>query len=241
MISRRRFRLSRGRRLDFNSIALVSLNRNPILGSYAKMRFSGRNERAELPSLKNLFVKLNGDLFKIANRKPSVCWDAEQLNQLEIMILILEDRRFFNHLGFDMVSISREIWKAMTFRRYGGASTIDMQLVRTLTDYRASTVRRKLYEIILSIIIQFHYSKLEILRSYLDCAYFGHGLRGVDVASSRIYGVAAEHLTFEQAAELAAMLVYPYPKSPTAEWQTRVRRRALYAIKLFPILKSKIS
>jgi membrane peptidoglycan carboxypeptidase len=91
----------------------------------------------------------------------------DPLTDFEILVLILEDRRYFEHHGIDIRSSIREIRRAVTLHRYGGASTIDMQFVRTATDYRQKTLRRKLYEMLLAWIIQYRYNKFEILRSYL--------------------------------------------------------------------------
>lgn len=127
----------------------------------------------------------------------------------------------------------------MTLHRFGGASTIDMQFVRTATDYRRKTLRRKLYEMLLAWIIQYRYNKFEILRSYLACAYFGSHLYGIERASQKIFDTSSYKLTFDQSAELAAMLVYPCPLRPTPEWRAKVSRRADYAKRLYPRLKKR--
>jgi membrane peptidoglycan carboxypeptidase len=155
------------------------------------------------------------------------------------MTLILEDRRFFDHRGIDTKSAIREISRAITFRRHGGASTIDMQFVRTATGYRQKTIRRKLYEIFLVFIIQFRYSKVVILRSYLACAFFGSHLFGANRASQTLYGRDADNLTIDEAAELAAMLVYPRPRSPTPAWELKVKRRARYGIRIYVANKER--
>jgi monofunctional biosynthetic peptidoglycan transglycosylase len=121
----------------------------------------------------------------------------------------------------------------MTFRRHGGASTIDMQFVRTATGYRQKTLRRKIYEIILAVVIQFRYNKIVILRSYLACAFFGSHLKGAHKAAKKMYGVDANELSVDEAAIVAAMLVYPRPLSPTPQWQTKVQRRADYGKRIY--------
>ena len=112
--------------------------------------------------------------------------------------------------------------------KHGGASTIDMQFVRTATGFREKTIRRKLYEIFLAVLIQYRYSKRTILRSYLRCAFFGSHLIGANRAALALFGVSMYQLSLEQAATLAAMLVYPLPLHPTAEWSAKVVRRAGY-------------
>jgi len=69
---------------------------------------------------------LHTDLFTIDKKVPWWISD-EPLNAVERMVLILEDRRFFWHAGFDWRSGLRELLRAMTVQPHGGASTIDMQ------------------------------------------------------------------------------------------------------------------
>ena len=128
-------------------------------------------------SLRDLLVQLNRDLLEI-EKYILLTFEWDPLSNFEIMVLILEGRRFTRHFGFDVFSFIRELIKALSFRKYGGASTIDMQFVRTVTGYRDRTLRRKLYEILLAVLIQIKFTKLEILRSYLNAAFFGSHLIG---------------------------------------------------------------
>lgn len=179
-------------------------------------------------------IKIHLDLFKVhANVSPWLAYHPETLTPLEKFVLVLEDRRFLSHRGFDGKSVLRESLRAFTFRRHGGASTIDMQFVRTSTGYKQRTLRRKAYEIFLAALIQFRYSKIVILRSYLACAYFGSHLRGADQAARKIFNKPANDLLDEEAAFIAAMLVYPRPLCPTSEWHSKVQRRADYGKRIY--------
>ena len=196
-----------------------------------------RTSLSHLFSLRRTLVQLHLDLFKVHSKFQ---YDfADPLTDLERLVLILEDRRFFEHHGIDVISCVRELWRAVTLRRFGGASTIDMQFVRTATGYRHKTLRRKLYEMLLAWIIQYRYNKFEILRSYLACAYFGSHLYGVERAARTVFNMSSHLLTFDQSAELAAMLVYPCPLVPTPEWRGKVRGRADYAKRFYPRLKKR--
>lgn len=157
----------------------------------------------------------------------------EKLTTLEKMVIALEDRRFMRHAGVDLKSVVREVVRAAMLRRHGGASTIDMQFVRTATEYKQKTIFRKLYEVLLTIIIQYRYSKIVILRSYLRHAYFGTRLIGADAAARSLYGKAADDLDLDQSAELAAMLVYPKPRKTDQIWSEKVRRRASYGKSIY--------
>lgn len=163
-----------------------------------------------------------------------------ELSKLELMVLVLEDRRFVGHVGVDKWSVAREVVKLVTGRKYGGASTIDMQFVRTATGYRAHTLKRKLYEVLLAILIQFRYDKIEILDSYLACAYFGFGLRGAEMAAQKVFGKAANKLSLTEAAFISAMLAHPRPSNAPLVWERRVRARAAYAMEVYMSRKQRL-
>ena len=185
-----------------------------------------------LPSLRTALTRVHKDLFAIDKL---IKWDRDDpLLPVEKMTLILEDRRFFMHNGIDFRSCLRELFRMLTAQPFGGASTIDMQFVRTATQFREKTIRRKLYEMFLARIIQYRYNKMQVLRSYLGCAYFGSHLYGLDAICKEVYSKEPEALSLSEAAEVAAMLVYPRPRVPTAEWRAKVSRRANYGMRLYP-------
>lgn len=191
-------------------------------------------------SPRRMLVRIHKDLFKIEARMSYEYGTPEPLSPFEIMVLILEDRRFFQHHGIDLISCLRETKRALLFQRHGGASTIDMQFVRTATGYRQRTLRRKLYEMFLAWLIQYRYNKFEILRSYLKCAFFGSHLYGFEAAIQRIYDKNdGDKLDLDESAQLAAMLVYPRPLSPNPEWERKLSRRANHAKWLYPRLKQR--
>ncbi|WFP66124.1 transglycosylase domain-containing protein [Mesorhizobium sp. WSM4904] len=150
------------------------------------------------------------------------------------MTIILEDRRYFNHYGIDCRSIVREVWKAATFCQHGGASTIEMQFIRTVNSRRELTMYRKFREGLLALLANFHFNKIALLRSYLDIAFFGSGLIGRHRASEVMYDKAVYELSPKEAAVLASMLVYPKPLHENPVWRAKVERRSNYAIRLLP-------
>src|SRR4051794_4919227 len=88
--------------------------------------------KLKIRSPRELLIKIHLDLFRIDSKvQPSLAYYPRELTNLEKLTLVLEDRRFLLHYGFDVKSAVREISRAVTFRQHGGASTIDMQFVRT--------------------------------------------------------------------------------------------------------------
>jgi membrane peptidoglycan carboxypeptidase len=187
-------------------------------------------------------LKLKADLAQVHRHiQPFSVNAPAALTALELMTIVLEDRRFFRHPGVDLRSVIRETSKALMGQKHGGASTIDMQFVRTATGFRQHTLRRKLYEALLSTAIQFRYEKLSILRSYLACAYFGSGLIGADAAARKMFGKDAERLGLREAALIGAMLACPRPLNGSASWETRVRRRAAYGLRVYASNKVRLN
>ena len=188
------------------------------------------------------FARLRSDLRRIdQNVRAMPQTRASALTALELMTIAVEDRRFFHHPGVDARSVLRETLRVLTGRKHGGASTIDMQFVRTVTGFKAPTVKRKVYEAFLALAIQFRHEKLEILRSYLACAYFGSGLTGADAAAQRIFNKKADRLGLEEAALISAMLAYPRPLHGLPRWEQRARRRAAYAVAVFDRRKRRLA
>lgn len=188
-----------------------------------------RIQPKSIPSLRRFLVRMHSDLFRISDFVSR--WEDHQpLSTFEKVVLTLEDKRFFRHSGFDITATLREAFKKITLRKHGGASTIDMQFVRTVTGYRQRTFSRKIYEMLLAFFIQFRYSKITILRSYLDCAYFGTGITGARQGSQESFDKEIEELDDQEASELAAMLVYPRPRKPSLSWYQKVAKRGNYGL-----------
>lgn len=176
---------------------------------------------------RNILIDLNRDLLTISEYM-SEYDDYCELNDLCYFVMALEDRRFFRHCGFDFFSFIREAFKAVRNKKHGGASTIDMQLVRTITGFKDLTVYRKFYEVILAVLLNFKFSKKQIIMCYLRNAFFGSRLIGAEKAAS-FFNKSVCELTVDESACLAAMLLRPKPLIPSDKWFESIRVRALYA------------
>ena len=171
------------------------------------------------PSLRSSLLRLHKDIISLREMADATKNDSS-LTWVEKAVIVLEDRRFFHHCGYDWKSISRELIKAATFQRHGGASTIDIQLLRTISGRYERTLRRKIRECLGARTLQLKLSKIEILLEF--------------------YGKASDDLDMDQAAFIASLLVYPKPRIPTANWQTKVGRRAQYGRLLLRTLKQDL-
>jgi membrane peptidoglycan carboxypeptidase len=201
-----------------------------------------RTSPFRVPFPRRLLIRIHQDLFRIEARTSKYVDWPDALLLVEKMILISEDRRFFRHNGVDYWSCLRELYKIITFQRHGGASTIDMQFVRTATGYYDHNLRRKLYEMLLAILVQYKYSKIEISRSYLNIAFFGSHIYGVRSAANSMFKKESwelDYLTPQEAATIAAMLIYPRPLVPIQAWTDKVSQRAQYILMLYPLLEQR--
>jgi len=128
-----------------------------------------------------------------------------------------EDQRFMTHHGFDLVEINKayeEIKKDKT-KRARGASTISMQLARTLFLWKDRNIIRKGLEAYYTVLLELFLSKTRIMELYLNMVDWGTGIMGAEAASQKYYNVSARDLTDYQAATLAAILPNPHKWSPT--------------------------
>jgi membrane peptidoglycan carboxypeptidase len=99
-------------------------------------------------------------------------------------VIAIEDQRFYDHNGVDLIRIAAAVLRNLhEGRRAEGGSTITQQLARQSFLTRDKTYRRKIKEVILAAHVEREYSKQEILELYLNKVYFGDGLYGVEAAS----------------------------------------------------------
>lgn len=109
--------------------------------------------------------------------------------------------------------------------RSGGGSTITQQLAKNAFLTQEQTISRKAREFFLALEINKKYSKQEILTMYLNNAYFGNGVWGVEDASQKYFGISASELTIEQSAVLAGMLKGPEIYNPYYSLENAINRR----------------
>ncbi|MEP4076466.1 transglycosylase domain-containing protein [Haloferula sp.] len=126
-----------------------------------------------------------------------------------------EDARFFEHHGVDFRGLARATLRNIKDRDFTqGASTLTMQLARNTFDMRAKSIHRKLMEIALTLRIEQHYSKDEILTHYLNRIYFGAGCHGIEEASRTYFGKSVSELHKGQSAMLIGIIRGPHLFSP---------------------------
>ena len=133
-----------------------------------------------------------------------------------------EDRSFYKNSG---INYGRFFLAILTLGRSGGGSTITQQLAKNAYLSQDQTVERKAKEFFLALEINKKYSKKEILTMYLNNAYFGNGVWGIEDASKKYFGVSASQLSLDQSAVLAGMLKGPEIYNPLYSVENATNRR----------------
>ncbi len=153
-------------------------------------------------------------------------------------VLAGEDQRFTAHNGFDFVEMNQAVQDAIAGGRVRGASTITMQVARTVFLWPGRSLARKALEAYYTALIEVFWSKKRILEVYLNTVDWGENLVGAEMASKSYFRTNASHLTAEQAALLAAILPSPHhwsPERPT-EYVKERQRRILDDMRKMPLL-----
>lgn len=141
---------------------------------------------------------------------------------LQNAVVATEDRSFYKNDG---INYGRFFLAILTAGRSGGGSTITQQLAKNAYLSQDQTVERKAKEFFLALELTKKYSKEQILTMYLNNAYFGNGVWGVEDASKKYFGESAAELTLDQAATLAGMLKGPELYNPLTSIEDSTNRR----------------
>ena len=159
-----------------------------------------------------------------------VAEDAVSKNMTDA-VLSSEDRNFYHEYGFSIKGLGRAAYllvkNKVTGRNYisGGGSTLTQQLVKNAFLSQEQTFSRKAKEIFIAMQVENEYSKGDILTMYLNNAYFGNGVWGVEDAAQKYFGVHASQLTVPQAATLTGMLSNPAQFNPIDNPQNSRQKR----------------
>lgn len=126
----------------------------------------------------------------------------------------IEDKDFYKHHGFSPVGIARAIFKIVSKRDLQGGSTITQQLVKTTLLTPERTLRRKIREFTLSLIVEAIYPKDKILEMYLNNVPYGGTAWGIEAAAQTYFGKTTQELSLPEAALLAGLPAAPTRFSP---------------------------
>lgn len=140
----------------------------------------------------------------------------------------IEDTEFFHHYGFSITSIIRSFWKNLKEKKIvQGGSTITEQYIKLYYgDLRKSFIR-KLKNLIISILVEFHHSKEEIFEAYCNLLYFGKNIYGIADASRIFFNKNYKNITLNEAALLAGIVQRPEYFNPIGQENNAIKKKNL--------------
>lgn len=129
-------------------------------------------------------------------------------------IQYFEDEYFYDHPGFNPVSLGKALWQNMTTHKRRGGSTLTQQVIRLARENKERTYAEKAIELFMATRLEAGYTKEEILKLYTSHAPFGGNVVGLETASWRYFGIPAHQLSWGQSAAMAVLpnapsLIFP--------------------------------
>ena len=218
--------------LDENSLGEYVVNGNTVdikpskLSYFAgsndlEVQFSGHTIKSIRPlsggadvGTGDIEPELITNLFDSAREKRRVVRYEDLPPVLVQAILSAEDKRFFEHPGFDFIRIFGAAWADIRHSQHiQGASTITMQVARTYFLSTDRTWKRKLAEAMLSFELEQRFTKQQIFEMYANQVYLGNrgsfGIRGFAEASVAYFGKDLHQLSLQECAFLAGLIRAP--------------------------------
>lgn len=128
--------------------------------------------------------------------------------------IAIEDKDFYKHHGLSFSGMARALFNTAVKQDLQGGSTITQQLVKTTLLTPDRTIKRKIREVVLTLVVEALYPKNKILESYLNNVPYGGTAWGIESASRTYFAKSAKDLSLAQAALLAGLTAAPTRYSP---------------------------
>ena len=206
-------------------VLIIGLSTGLLVGTYLFAIAKSTNVNDLQNALKTrtlIFDREEKEAGALSGQKGTYVELTDISKDLQNAVVATEDRSFYENDG---INYGRFFLAIVTAGRSGGGSTITQQLAKNAYLSQDQTVERKAKEFFLALELTKKYSKEQILTMYLNNAYFGNGVWGVEDASKKYFGVSAAELTLDQAATLAGMLKGPELYNPLNSIEDSTNRR----------------
>ena len=206
-------------------VIILGLSAGLLVGTYLFAIAKSTNVNDLQSALKTrtlIFDREEKEAGALSGQKGTYVELTDISKDLQNAVVATEDRSFYKNDG---INYGRFFLAIVTAGRSGGGSTITQQLAKNAYLSQDQTVERKAKEFFLALELTKKYSKEQILTMYLNNAYFGNGVWGVEDASKKYFGVSASQLTLDQAATLAGMLKGPELYNPLNSIEASTNRR----------------
>ena len=143
----------------------------------------------------------------------SIYYEYESINNISINIInafiAIEDKDFYKHNGISTKRIIKSIYNNIFNNTIHGASTITQQYVKNAHLTNEQTIKRKLNEMSIALIIEKKYTKNQIMEAYLNTILFGSNIYGIKMATKFYFNKEPKDININEAAYLAGMIKAP--------------------------------
>ena len=145
-------------------------------------------------------------------------------------VISVEDKNFYKHHGFDYLRIGKAFITNIQNNTRIGASTISQQYIKNMFLTFDQTWARKIEEAFLTVELEVHYTKDEILEGYLNTINYGEGNYGIEDASRYYFNKSSKDLTLEEAIMLAGIPKNPSNYNPVSDYDACIKRDKIVAL-----------
>ncbi len=194
-----------------------------IVGLYT---YAYLSPKLELRTAGQFYLYDNKDELVYQGSKTRKWVDLEDVNyNLINAVVSIEDKNFYKHHGFDYLRIAKAMYQNIKNGKITqGASTISQQYIKNIyLDFNTSW-KRKIEEAFLTLELEVHFSKDEILEGYLNNINYGQGNYGIGNASRYYFNKEPLDLTLEEALILAGIPNSPEYYNPKANYDLSIKR-----------------
>ena len=183
-------------------------------------------EKLDINNVNSFYLYDNNDNLYFQGSGGKEWVKLNQINDYIIKTTInIEDKKFYSHHGFDVLRIAKALFNNIKNRKIvEGASTITQQYAKNLYLDFDKTLKRKIDELWITIQIETHYSKDEILEGYLNTINYGHGNYGIKAASNFYFNKDPIDLSLKESVILANIPKNPTKYSPINNYELSIKR-----------------
>lgn len=186
------------------------------------------SEVGKLPQRNRVYDRYNNEIDAVVGANIDLIAFEDLPPFLVKALQAREDAEFFTHSGIHLRGLARATVRNIKERKFKeGASTLSMQLARNTYEIRAKSLHRKFLEIALTLRVEKHYSKQEIMAGYLNRIYFGVGAGhyGVQDAATNYFGKNVKDLNEAECAMLIGIIRGPHIFSPWRDLEAAEEQR----------------
>lgn len=187
----------------------------------------GKSDR-ELPLLR-IEPPVIGGIYPGHNEDRALLKLAQVPRPLIDALIAVEDRKYYSHWGIDPRGIARALYRTVSGQRIEGGSTLTQQLVKNFFLTSERTLTRKATEVLMALLLEMHYSKEEILETYLNEIFLGQdatrAIHGFGLASHFYFDRPLDRLELHEIATLIGIVKGPTVYDPRRKPEQALQRR----------------